>query len=436
VRTLAKRVASRAAALGLLAAALGLLLGTGSASAQDDYCVEHGCVRILQVAGLIDPIVAEFIRDGLDEANGTPGYVGVILEIDSDGTVLDTPDLVDLAKDLASSRVPVTAWINTGAVARGGAAEMVSILPGSTMVPGARIGDIGEQRLPSKEFGDLLEGDRGVLRSSTIEVERAAELGVVEGQTLTAVEHLTSLDGVEVEEVTDDDGDTTIQPVSRAVLSKLGLWSQLLHTAASPALAYILLCVGVGLLIFEFFTAGIGIAGLVGAGAFVLSGYGLGVLPTRTWALVLLGIATVGFAIDVQAGVPRFWTAVGTIGWVVGSIWLFDGVSLPWVSLVVGAGGLLVGMVSGMPAMVRSRFGTPTIGRDWMIGAEGTAKTAVDPDGVVVVDGAQWRARTNRATPIAEGEAVRVVAIDGLTLEVEPPEGGAIDYRERRKSRQ
>src|SRR5690606_25556040 len=136
------------------------------------------------------------------------------------------------------------------------------------------------------------------------------------------------------------------------------------------------------------------------------------------------------------AGVPRFWTAVGTVGWVIGSIWLFDGVRLPWVSLLVGAGGLVVGMVSGMPAMVRSRFGTPTIGRDWMIGAEGTAKTAVDPDGVVLVDGAQWRARTNRATPIAEGDPIRVVAIDGLTLEVEPPEGGAVDYRERRRSRQ
>ena len=106
-----------------------------------------------------------------------------------------------------------------------------------------------------------------------------------------------------MEQVTGDEGETVIQPVSRAVLSKLGLWSQLLHTAASPALAYILLCVAVGLLIFEFFTAGIGVAGVVGAGALVLSGYGLGVLPTRTWALVVLGVGAVAFAIDVQAGI-------------------------------------------------------------------------------------------------------------------------------------
>ncbi len=435
MRTLAKRVSTRVATLGLLALVVASFLGAGPASAQDSHCVEKGCVRVLQVAGLVDPILADFVRGGVDEANGTPGYVGVILELDSDGVVLDDADFVEFARALTTSRVPVTAWVGTGAVARGGAAELVAVLDGSTMAPGAEVGDIVEQRLARREFGDLLEGDLAQLRDETVGPGRAKEIGLIEREAPTAGDHLVGLDGVKVEQVTADDGEVRTQPVSRVVISKLGLWSQLLHTAASPALAYILLCVGVGLLIFEFFTAGIGVAGVVGAAAFALSGYGLGVLPTRTWALVVLGVATVGFAIDVQAGIPRFWTAVGSVGWIVGSIWLFESVSLPWISLAVGTGGLLVSMISGMPAMVRSRFGTPTIGRDWMIGASGTAVTAVDPDGTVEVEGAQWRARTNRATPIAEGEEIRVVAIDGLTLEVEPPEGGAVDYREQRKAR-
>ena len=45
----------------------------------------------------------------------------------------------------------------------------------------------------------------------------------------------------------------------------------------------------------------------------------------------------------------------------------------------------------------------------------------------------RWRARTNRATPIAAGDPVRVVAVEGVVLEVEPEEGGARDHRERRK---
>ena len=62
-------------------------------------------------------------------------------------------------------------------------------------------------------------------------------------------------------------------------------------------------------------------------------------------------------------------------------------------------GGVLLAFLAGMPSMVRTRFATPTIGREWMIGEMGEAVVAVDPDGVVVVRDAQWRARTNRATP-------------------------------------
>jgi membrane-bound serine protease (ClpP class) len=62
-----------------------------------------------------------------------------------------------------------------------------------------------------------------------------------------------------------------------------------------------------------------------------------------------------------------------------------------------------------------------------MIGAMGTAVTGVDPDGTISVHGAPWRARTNRATPISEGDSVRVTGIDGLVLEVEPETGGARD---------
>jgi membrane-bound serine protease (ClpP class) len=64
-----------------------------------------------------------------------------------------------------------------------------------------------------------------------------------------------------------------------------------------------------------------------------------------------------------------------------------------------------------------------------MIGDTGVAMDPVAPEGRVEVRGAQWRARTNRATPVEAGEVIRVVGIDGLVLEVEPASGGARDYR-------
>jgi membrane-bound serine protease (ClpP class) len=168
------------------------------------------------------------------------------------------------------------------------------------------------------------------------------------------------------------------------------------------------------------------VAGAVGAAGVVLGGYGLGVLPTRPVALAVLVIGILGYAIDVQAGAPRAWSVIGTAAFVAGSFFLFGGgLSVPLVVLALGVAGVALFMVAGMPAMVRTRFSTPTIGRESMLGEEGLARTDVAPDGVVTVRDAPWRARTNRATPIRAGETIRVAAIDGLLLEVEPLEGAA-----------
>jgi membrane-bound serine protease (ClpP class) len=82
-------------------------------------------------------------------------------------------------------------------------------------------------------------------------------------------------------------------------------------------------------------------------------------------------------------------------------------------------------MLAGLPATVRSRFSTPTIGRESMIGELGEAVGALAPEGVVRVRDALWPARVNRATPLAVGDPVRVVGIDGSRLEVTPAEPAA-----------
>jgi membrane-bound serine protease (ClpP class) len=143
----------------------------------------------------------------------------------------------------------------------------------------------------------------------------------------------------------------------------------------------------------------------------------------------------IAFAIDVQTGIPRFWAAVGMAGFIIGSLTLFDGVPFPWIAVVVGIIGMASMMFSGMPSMVRARFGTPTIGRTWMVGEMGQVTESVDPEGMVRIQGGLWKARANRSTPLSVGDRARVVDVDGLLLEVEPEEGGAKDYRELRKNR-
>ena len=239
------------------------------------------------------------------------------------------------------------------------------------------------------------------------------------------------------EQVVTDDGNLRFDTVATVRFSKLSLIDQLFHTVASPPVAYLLLLTGLVLLVFEFYTAGVGVGGVVGAVCTFLAFSGLSVLPTRTWAIVVIGVAMLVFSVDVQVGIPRFWTAVGLLLTAIGTAFLFE--SLPgasmrpsWIALLAGLSGITLTFIVGMPNMVRTRFATPTIGREWMIGEIGTVITDVDPDGVVEIGTGRWRARTNRATPVLAGEQVRVAEIDGITLEVEPLEGAAKDYREMR----
>ncbi len=453
----------RRLAIALLTTAAGLSLFAGGVSAQDDQggddptpdtVVTPGGatiapVDVLQVSGFMDDILVAEIRDAIERADDS-GAQALILQVNSDGTVVDDSVVEALLEDIATAPVPIGVWVGpTGSRFYGPAAQMLAVADVTGMAPGARVGYFGVPlSIPSAEidFGiaeeTLRNGSVGLSEARALDIfrQRINDEGI---PTVTSM--LQAMNGYEelgvtlvtTEQVVTDDGNTRFDTVAIVRFSKLSLIDQLFHTVASPPVAYLLLLTGLALLVFEFFTAGVGVAGVVGAVCTFLAFSGLAVLPTRTWAVVVIGLAMLAFSVDVQVGIPRFWTGVGLVLTVIGTWFLFEplpGASMRpgWIALITGVGGIALTFIVGMPNMVRTRFATPTIGREWMIGELGTVIDDVDPDGVVEVGNGRWRARTNRATPVMRGDEIRVAAIDGITLEVEPLEGAAKDYRERR----
>jgi membrane-bound serine protease (ClpP class) len=446
----------RRLAIGMLTLVAGLTLFGPSTQAQDSDAPGEtvGRVDVLQVSGFVDPILIDAIDDAIVRAD-TEGSQALILQVNSDATIVDDDVVEDLLVRVATAPIPIGIWIGpSGARFYGTAAQLLAVADVTGMAPGARVGYIG---VPIDPPG-LPEGTTigfGVaeerLRNGSLGLSDARLLDVfkqrIDDEGIPTITNMVAaMDGYEengvvlvtTELTVLDDGATRFDTVSVVRFAKLTLVDQLFHTVASPPVAYLLLLTGLALLLFEFFTAGVGIAGAVGAVCTVLAFTGLAVLPTRTWAVALIVLAMIAFAVDVQVGIPRFWTGVGIVLTIVGSWFLFEpvpGSSMrpSWLALFAGISGISLTFIVGMPSMVRTRFATPTIGREWMIGQEGSAIDAVDPEGLVMVGSATWRARTNRATPIAAGEPIRVAAIDGVTLDVEPLEGAARDYREMRK---
>jgi membrane protein implicated in regulation of membrane protease activity len=73
-----------------------------------------------------------------------------------------------------------------------------------------------------------------------------------------------------------------------------------------------------------------------------------------------------------------------------------------------------------MPTVQRARFSTQTIGREGLIGERGVALADFEPDGLVEVKGARWRATAHREAGLRVGSDVVVSGVDGMFLEVEP----------------
>jgi membrane-bound serine protease (ClpP class) len=403
------------------------------ANAQD---ADAGVAVVLQVSGLLDPLLADFVVDGIENADAEGAKV-VVLQLNSTGSVISTDKLHELADVIADAEVPIAMWVGpSGARATGPWVEIAGLVDRIGVAPGSRIGNSGSERLLDDRFGDLLGAAGVLMQNDTIGADQVIELGIAPNDAPTVGDFVVSLSDLGVEISTRGEGEDA-RTVSDSVVrfERLSLVAGQLHTVASPPVAYLLFTIGLALLVFEFYTAGVGVAGVVGAGMFLLGVFGLWILPVSAAAIVLIVLAMCSFSVDVQTGVPRYWTIVGALALLVGTVILFkEGVSMSWIPMVVGVVGITMMMVTGMPTMVRTRFSTPTIGREWMIGQVGAALEDVDPDGIVKINEALWKARTNRATPVASGGQVRVVAVEGLILEVEPEEGAARDYRERRSN--
>jgi membrane-bound serine protease (ClpP class) len=382
-----------------------------------------GHVTVIEVSGLLDDVLVDFIETQITVAEDT-GALALVLQLNSSGAVVSDEELDALVERISTADVPVDVWVGPSGSRAGDEATAVA-------AAARTLGVAGSIEITRTLLGDgTLDGEAAV--GDTVNGAEAVELGLADTDAATIGFFVygegpgEGLPGAESRVV-----DGQRQPVTRTRFAALPLLNQLMHTVASPPVAYLLFVIGLALIVFELYTAGVGVAGLVGAGALVLGCYGLAALPTNPVAIGLLLFAMVGYAIDVQTGVPRVWSGIATASFAIGSVILYDRLSLSWITLLVGIVGMALAMIGGMPAMVRSRFSTPTIGREWMVGEVGTAVGRIAPDGIVTVRDAPWRARTNRATPIDAADPVRVVSIDGLLLEVEPLEGAAKDHRRR-----
>jgi len=202
--------------------------------------------------------------------------------------------------------------------------------------------------------------------------------------------------------------------------------SRLLAVIADPSLAYLLMLAGIFGLFFEFSNPGFVLPGVVGAISLLLALFAFQMLPVNYagLGLIILGLA---FMIA-EVFIPSFGVVGigGVVAFMIGSVMLIDtdipGYGVSWSMIVpVGiASALFIFFVGGMALKARQR---PVVsGSEELIGSSGEVLEDLDgKNGLARVHGETWRIRCKQ--PLAKGQRVRVISMDGLILDVAPEQG-------------
>lgn len=413
--------------LRLLLAAAFVLAGVAPAAAAQSAA---DAVVVADVRGPLEQRALDFLADVVESE---PGQV-VVLQLNNPGIASGDPS--ELYAAVAASERPITAWVGpSGAEAYGGVAELLTLVAYRGAAPGAKVGYLDE-RIAGEGFADMTRAagiDESVYRDA-VEVSDPIE-GIVDEVVPTIGQFIATLDGRGLataagpvvldttEPSTAEDGTEIIVASVDVRFLKPGLVDRFLRLAIRPEAMLFFLLVGLATAAFEFYAAGVGITAGVAVVSLFLAGFGIASLPMRWLSLAAVLLGMVLYTVDFQNTVISWRGVLGTLVLLVGGLAITDAAPQfgpRWWAVVLTIIGIAAFYMVAMTTVARSRFSTRTIGREHLVGRHGHAETAFDPFGIVDVDGARWRARSHRAAGIAVGDAVEVLDVTGIMLEVSP----------------
>jgi membrane-bound serine protease (ClpP class) len=279
----------------------------------------------------------------------------------------------------------------------------------------AYIRSLAEQRGRNADWAE-----RAVRSAESLSARAALEAGVIDVIAADPDDLLAKLDG---RRVVVNGAEQTLHTTGLVYERVEADWrTRLLAVITNPTVAYALLLLGIYGLIFEGYNPGAFLPGVVGAISLVLALYAFQVLPVNYAGLALIALGVMLMIAELM--VPSFGALGfgGIAAFVFGSVILIDtdvpgyGLSVPLLTAIaVTAAVVLFGVIW---LAMRSRRLPVVSGVEELTRSIATALEDFDREGAVRVHGERWRARTS--VPVRKGDELRVTAVAGLVLHVEP----------------
>ncbi len=407
-------------------------------------------VILLTVDGAITPSTADYIERGLREAEAM-GAAALIIRLDTPGG--DVGATLEIMQSFENASVPVIVYVAPrGAQAMSAGTYITLAAHAAAMAPHTTIGAahpvkedgedlpetldeklvnalVGKMNIITQRRGEeaVAWAERAVRESIVATDEEALAIGLVDVVADDVDELLAGLDGYEVE-TADGSRVLALQGATIVEMPPSPL-ERLLHFLTNPNVVAILLVVGVQAILIELSAPGGWVSGFIGVVCLVLAAYGIGVLPVNWLGMAFIAVAFVLFILDIKAPTHGALTLAGTGSLVAGLLVFFNAppaspygkVSVPLAVALSAFSAVIFAFL--VVKVVQTYRKPPVTGREGLLHAEGFAKTALDPEGIVLVQGERWQARSLRGS-LPRGAKIRVAGRDGFTLLVEPLEEG------------
>ena len=408
-------------------------------------------VLLVQVNGIIDPVVERFIARAVERAE-EEGAELLVIQLDTPGGLLSSTRKI--TQHLLEADVPTAVYVAPRGARAASAGTFITasasfavMAPGTNIGAASPVGGSGEdlpETLKSKVFNDAAAEMRSiaelrgrnqekleatVLEALSFSAEEAVDFNVVDFIAGDIEDLLAQVNGRQTVllppggpiRVMDTQG-LTVRDMEMSMVERF------LRFLSDPNVSFLLLSLGgLGLWI-ELVNPGLVLPGVAGAILLVLAFVALGNLPVN-WAGVVLILLALALAV-LEFYVSGFGAlGVGAmISLVLGGLFLFFHTGVPsptmppisvsfWVlgptAAVLGGAGLLTGW-----AIVQSRRGPREPGVDGLVGETAEATSDLTPRGTVRVRNESWTAVVEGGIHIGVGETVRVVKADSITLTV------------------
>ncbi|MEK6591250.1 MAG: nodulation protein NfeD [Nitrospinota bacterium] len=399
---------------------------------------------VLKIDGVINPVSAEYILNGIREASISNAEF-LIIQLDTPGG-LDTSMRL-IIKEMMASNIPTVVYVSPSGSRAASAGTFITIAAHiAAMAPGTNIGaahPVSMGGRMDREMSKKVENDaaayiislakkrgrneswaeKAVRKSVSISEDEAKKEHVIDIVAVNINSLLKEIHGRKVEVVS---GEKVIHTEGiKLRYIEMTLRQRILDALSNPNIAYILMILGFYGLFFELSNPGAILPGVVGAISLILAFYSLQALPVNYAGLLLILLGIIMFILEIKVVSYGALTLGGLISLILGSMMLIESpapymkISLYLILPSAAATATFFFFLVG--AGVKAQRKKPITGKEGLIGETGFAKSDIigsaghPGEGKVFVHGELWDAYSSEDI-IKSGSEVVVTGVEGLKL--------------------